>query len=236
MNTDSQTDYWIDTTKILLFSLNSLIWHQPCWGKSVPVVRQLILCTVVFWLVVSPVAWADNPTSLAVSTGPVLRPELVPSQRRLSMAETTADCPESMVRIPGGTFRIGADDQLPEERSAASVTVSSFCMDTHEVTNAQFSQFVQETGYVTVAERPLSVEQFPELSDAQRRPGSVVFQPPAAAQPVSELSWWQWVPGADWRHPEGSGSTIKGRENHPVVHIAFEDALAHIDQEMVPAR
>ncbi|MBD2655139.1 formylglycine-generating enzyme family protein [Synechocystis sp. FACHB-383] len=133
-----------------------------------------------------------------------------------------------MVEIPGGTFRMGADDnQWPEERSAATVTVSHFCLDTHEITNGQFAEFVQETGYLTVAERPLSKEQFPELTDEGRSPGSVVFQALSPGQSITELSWWHWQPGANWRHPEGPNSTIKGKDNHPVVHIAFEDAQAY---------
>lgn len=136
-------------------------------------------------------------------------------------------CPQDMVPITGGTFRIGAGELLPEERSAEDVRVSGFCIDTHEVTNAQFAQFVEATGYVTVAERPLSVEQFPDLSDDQRSPGSAVFQPIPEGQPIQELSWWHWVTRADWRHPEGPGSSIAGRENHPVVHVAYEDAQAY---------
>ncbi|BFM39258.1 formylglycine-generating enzyme family protein [Synechocystis sp. LKSZ1] len=136
-------------------------------------------------------------------------------------------CPEEMVVIPGGTFRMGADNQWIEERAAEAVTVNAFCMDSHEITNAQFAQFVQATGYVTVAERPLSVEQFPDLSEEERQPGSVVFRPVPPDQPVTELSWWHWVTGANWRHPEGPDSDLTGRENHPVVHIAYEDAQAY---------
>jgi sulfatase modifying factor 1 len=136
-------------------------------------------------------------------------------------------CPNDMVEIPGGSFRMGADNQWPEERSAEAVTVSSFCMDAKEVTNAKFAQFVKETGYLTVAERPLSKEQFPELAEEQRSPGSVVFQALPSGQPVTELSWWHWQPGADWQHPNGSDSNIEGKENHPVIHVAFEDAQAY---------
>jgi formylglycine-generating enzyme required for sulfatase activity len=136
-------------------------------------------------------------------------------------------CPDGMVEMPGGTFRIGADNQWLEERSAEAVTVSPFCLDAHEITNAQFAQFVKETGYLTVAERPLSKEQFPELTEEERSPGSVVFQALPPGQAIAELSWWHWQPGADWQHPEGLSSTIQGKENHPVVHVAFEDAQAY---------
>jgi formylglycine-generating enzyme len=138
-------------------------------------------------------------------------------------------CADGMVAIRGGTFRIGADNAWPEERSADGVIVGDFCIDAKEVTNAQFSQFVQKTGYKTVAERPLSVAQFPDLTDEERAPGSVVFQPLPAGQPIRELSWWRWVTGANWQHPEGPGSDIKGKDNYPVVHVAYEDAIAYAD-------
>lgn len=136
-------------------------------------------------------------------------------------------CPEGMVAIPQGTFQIGAQNSFPEERAAEAVTVHAFCIDRYEVTNRQFARFVAETGYVTVAERPLPARQFPHLSEEQRRPGSLVFQPVPEGQPARALSWWRWVQGANWRHPEGPGSDIKGREDHPVVHIAFEDAQTY---------
>jgi formylglycine-generating enzyme required for sulfatase activity len=85
---------------------------------------------------------------------------------------------------------------------------------------------VAATGYVTVAERPLSVDQFPELKASERAPGSLVFQPVSGNGPIEELSWWHWVPGADWRHPEGPGSDLAGRGQHPVVQVAYEDAEA----------
>ena len=136
-------------------------------------------------------------------------------------------CPDGMVGIPGGTFRMGADNQWAEERSAEAVTISPFCLDAYEITNAQFAQFVKETGYLTVAERPLSKEQFPELTEEERSPGSVVFQALPPRQAIAELSWWHWQPGANWQQPEGQNSTIQGKEKHPVVHIAFEDAQAY---------
>jgi sulfatase modifying factor 1 len=138
-------------------------------------------------------------------------------------------CPDRMVLIPGGTFAIGTNEPIyPEERAAEDVTVDSFCMDSYEVTNAEFAKFVVATGYQTVAERPLPKAQFPDLSDEQRSPGSLVFQPPEEdVKTVEFLSWWQWRTGANWQHPEGPESTIQGKENHPVVHIAYEDAIAY---------
>lgn len=135
-------------------------------------------------------------------------------------------CPSSMARIPGGRTVIGAGAQLPEEQPARTLRIRPFCLDRTEVTNDRFAAFVAATGYVTVAERPLSVEQFPELKPGERAPGSLVFQPVTGNGPIAELSWWHWVPGADWRHPEGPGSDLAGRGQHPVVQVAFEDAEA----------
>lgn len=138
-------------------------------------------------------------------------------------------CPEEMVFISGGTFRIGDDkSNFFEEKAAENVTVNNFCIDRYEVTNADFAKFFKATGYVTVAERPLSKEQFPDLPDEQLSPGSLVFQQPKEkATQVPYLSWWHWVPGANWRHPYGTDSSTEGKNNYPVVHIAYEDAVAY---------
>lgn len=138
-------------------------------------------------------------------------------------------CPESMVLIAGGTFRIGSDHpQYLEERSAPDVTVDAFCIDQYEVTNQQFAEFVAVADYLTVAERPLAQEQFPDLTQEQWQPGSLVFQPPDAGTfHVEYMSWWHWIPGASWKHPYGPDSDIAGMEKHPVVHIAYEDAEAY---------
>ena len=137
-------------------------------------------------------------------------------------------CPEGMTWIDGGTFRMGSNDFFLEERAVDDVTVDGFCMDKTEVTNAQFAKFVQATGYVTVAERPLSKEQFPDLADEMRSPGSLVFQmPQPGVTELDYLSWWHWTPGANWQHPLGPDSDIQGKENYPVVHISYEDAEAY---------
>ena len=94
----------------------------------------------------------------------------------INSSPSNPSCPENMVFIPGGTFKIGSDSHYPSERSAEDVTVDSFCINKYEITNSEYAQFVKETGYITVAERPLSKEQFPSLSDDQRKPGSLVFQ------------------------------------------------------------
>ncbi|WP_334944397.1 formylglycine-generating enzyme family protein [Nostoc sp.] len=153
-----------------------------------------------------------------------------------ALAATVNPCPQGMAMISGGTFKMGSDNSsFVEERSPRDVTVTNFCIDKYEVTNSQFGEFVKETGYVTVAERPLSEEQFPNLPDEQRLPGSLVFEmvKPGVKQ-VSFLSWWHWTPGANWQHPFGPNSAlaqpnpgIASKSNYPVVHIAYEDALAY---------
>jgi sulfatase modifying factor 1 len=146
-----------------------------------------------------------------------------------ALAANVNPCPPEMVLIPGGTFKMGADDSgFVEEQAGENVKVSSFCIDKYEVTNAQFAEFVKATKYITVAERPLSKEQFPDLPDEQRLPGSLVFQmPKPGTKQVQFLSWWHWTPGANWQHPFGKDSTITSKDNYPVVHIAYEDALAY---------
>ncbi|MBD2455832.1 formylglycine-generating enzyme family protein [Nostoc sp. FACHB-87] len=143
-----------------------------------------------------------------------------------AFATSSNSCPAEMVMIPGGTFTMGSDNSgYLEELSAQEVKVSSFCIDRYEVTNAQFAAFVKATGYVTIAERPLPKEQFPDLPDEQRLPGSLVFE---IAQPGAKyLSWWHWQTGANWQHPFGVESAITNQDNYPVVHIAYTDALAY---------
>jgi sulfatase modifying factor 1 len=135
---------------------------------------------------------------------------------------------ENMVFIPGGKFLMGSDKFYPEEKPVRKVMVNPFYMDRYEVTNAAYKKFVDETGYVTVAERPLKPEDYPDAKPELLVPGALVFQ--KAKGPVdlnSYFNWWAWVPGTNWKHPQGPGSTIKGLEEHPVVHIAYEDAEAY---------
>ena len=143
----------------------------------------------------------------------------------------SSSCPENMVLISGGTFRMGSDHtEFLEEKPVSGVRLDSFCIDTHEVTNAEFAKFGQETGYLTIAERPLSKQEFPDLSDAERKPGSLVFQPPKEGlEQIAYMGWWHWVTGANWQHPYGPESNIQGKEDHPVVHIAYFDALAYAE-------
>jgi sulfatase modifying factor 1 len=147
--------------------------------------------------------------------------------------------PVGMVWIPGGEFSMGAQDppglQDPigmqattDSRPVHRVLVDGFWMDATEVTNEAFTAFVTATGYITVAERKPRAEDFPGAKPKDLVPGSVVFSPPSHAVPLTdELVWWSYVSGANWLHPSGPESSIKGKEQRPVVHVAFEDALAY---------
>ncbi|MFD2571796.1 formylglycine-generating enzyme family protein [Spirosoma soli] len=132
-----------------------------------------------------------------------------------------------MVLIKGGSFSMGAAEFV-DARPIHAVRVNNFWMDKHEVTNAQFAQFVKATGYVTVAERPLNPADYPGVPVDKLVPGSAVFTPPA--RPVSlqnPLQWWQYVAGTNWRHPLGPRSSLVGRDNDPVVQVCYEDAVAY---------
>ena len=133
-----------------------------------------------------------------------------------------------MVWIEGGSFAMGDDDERPEERAVHEVTVGGFWIDRHEVTNAQFARFVEAMDHVTVAERGLDPKEHPGMPPELLAPGAVVFTPPDGLLNLVDVSqWWRYVPGADWRHPSGPGSSIEGKQNHPVVNIAYEDVRAY---------
>lgn len=143
-----------------------------------------------------------------------------------------------MVFIKGGTYLMGGDNALAaeDELPKHAVEVSSFWMDTHEVTNAQFRRFVEATGYVTTAERKPDWEQLkhelppdtPKPPDSLLVPSSLVFTPPDHPVDLHDYSqWWRWVKGANWKHPNGSGSDIKGKDNYPVIQVSWDDAVAY---------
>ena len=146
--------------------------------------------------------------------------------------------PEGMVFISGGEFSMGSldptemvcggDEPMHDARPLHRVYVDAFFMDATEVTNEQFAQFVNATGYVTVAERKPTREEFPDAPEENLVAGSVVFSPPPRPVPLdNHYRWWSYVPGASWRHPDGPSGDLKGREKLPVVHIAYEDAAAY---------
>ncbi len=133
-----------------------------------------------------------------------------------------------MVWVPSATFTMGSDAHYPEEAPAHRVLVDGFWIDAFAVTNARFTEFVAATGYRTVAERPLDPEQFPGAPEENLVAGSMVFTPAPGPVDLRHLSqWWTWVPGASWRRPEGPASDLGGRADHPVVHVAHEDAVAY---------
>jgi len=145
--------------------------------------------------------------------------------------------PPGMVWIPGGQFDMGGDDPaaLADEQPVHPVCVSGFWMDETEVTNAQFRKFVEATGYSTVAEKGLDRQAFmsrlrdgqPPPRDEELVPGSLVFRPPPGITVAQHNQWWQFDPNANWKKPDGVGSDIKDKEDHPVLHVSWVDALAY---------
>lgn len=133
-----------------------------------------------------------------------------------------------MVRIDGGTFRMGSDEFYPDEQPVHERTVDGYFIDRYAVTNADFARFVDATGYVTVAERPMDPADYPGVAAEDLVPGAMVFTPSAGPVDLRDWrQWWRWEPGAHWRHPEGGDSGIEDRMDHPVVQVAFEDASAY---------
>lgn len=136
----------------------------------------------------------------------------------------------TLVWIPAQTTALGSDAHYPEEAPAREVTVVGFWIQPHQVTNADFAAFVEATGYVTVAERPLNAADYPGAPAENLQPGSMVFRRTPGPVDLRHLSqWWTWTPGACWNHPRGPKSSLRNREKHPVVHVAFEDAAAYAD-------
>ena len=174
---------------------------------------------------------SSSSSSNAVTASPAFTPTIA------NTAAAPGPAPAGMVWIPGGEFSMGSTvesealcalpgvtrDALPVHR----VHVDGFWMDTTEVTNDEFARFVKATGYVTIAERTPTAAEFPGAPLSSLVAGSVVFTPTAAAVRLDDHSqWWRYQRGADWRHPDGPASTIRGREKHPVVHIGYDDAVA----------
>jgi sulfatase modifying factor 1 len=139
--------------------------------------------------------------------------------------------PDAMTWVPGGTFRMGSDlADYPEEGPPHLVNVDGFWMDATPVTVAAYAAFAADTGYVTVAQRPLDPRQYPRLPAEVLVPGSMVFHPPDGPVDLTDmLNWWRYVPGADWAHPEGPGSSVANRGDHPVVHVCWEDVTAYAE-------
>ena len=154
--------------------------------------------------------------------------EAVECEAARSAGSESGSSPAGMVWVAGGQFQMGSDHHYPEEAPAHEVSVNGFWIERCPVTNAEFARFVAETGYVTLAERPANPADYPGAIPELLVPSSVVF-----AQPVRHVdlrnpfNWWTYVAGANWRHPRGPKSSIVELDEHPVVHVAFEDAEAY---------
>lgn len=158
---------------------------------------------------------------------------LAPSPQGASMLAQAANTQPQDLRmgmrwIAGGAFTMGSDHHYPEEAPAHRVRVNGFWIDPYAVTNLDFSRFVESTGYLTVAERPANPDEYPGAVPELLLPSSVIFRkPPGRVDLRNHFEWWTYVAGADWRHPEGPESSLAGRWDHPVVHVAFADAEAY---------
>lgn len=225
------------------------------WDKAILVVAATVAVPCVAMLGTAAKPRLDNPSqdlpacclrsgrAAAILGASTVPPEAAktpanPPSAPVPAAPPAPSAPQGMLWIPGGEFSMGSTDPLarPDESPIHRVRVSGFWMDVTEVTNAQFRAFVNATGYKTVAERPVDWEELkkqvpegtPKPPDEMLLPGSLVFTPPDHPVDLRGYEqWWSWVTGANWRHPEGPGSTIDGKDNLPVVHIAHEDAVAY---------
>lgn len=147
---------------------------------------------------------------------------------RCSVTDASRTATTDLVWIPGQSAVLGSDNHYPEEAPSRLVPVSGFWIQPRAVTNTDFTRFVEVTGYRTVAERPLDPADFPGAPAQNLQPGSMVFHRTPGPVDLRHLSqWWVWTPGASWRHPVGIGSSIDKRAEHPVVHVAYEDAEAY---------
>jgi formylglycine-generating enzyme len=203
--------------------------HRWTWIGSVALV---LLAAVIAFCKINGVGQAQAakvaPPPPAPVFGPTIENHLPPP----------VSAPEGMVWIPGGDFSMGAQDPpdmnevgmqaTRDSRPIHRVYVDGFFMDRTDVTNAQFASFVKATGYITVAERTPRAEDFPGAPPENLVAGGVVFSPPDHAVLLNDhFQWWGYVKGANWHHPTGPKSSVKGRENYPVVQVAYEDAEAY---------
>jgi formylglycine-generating enzyme required for sulfatase activity len=218
---------------------------SPKAGTTPPRARRWIAVAVILIATAAGITFAMLTREHATPEGrpapvaemAVRAPAFAPTVANTS--SPPAPAPEGMAWIPGGEFSMGAADPLAQDanivgmkatedsRPIHRVRVRGFWMDKTEVTNRAFAKFVQATGYVTVAERQPTLEEFPGAPPENLVAGSVVFAPPDHEVPLNDhFQWWSWVTGANWRHPTGPDSDLKGREDYPVVHVAYEDAEA----------
>ena len=211
-------------------SVRMLPWLAA--GLTIPLVLTT-LAVVVRWNLSAHKLTANAESNHEASGQRVVFEPTAPN-----MAAAPGPAPPGTVWIPGGEFSMGASDPpqmdpvgmqaTTDSRPVHRVYVDGFYMDTSVVTNRQFARFVEATGYVTVAERTPSLADYPGARPENLVAGSVVFSPPDHAVPLdNHFQWWRYVHGADWRHPQGQVSEIRGLEDYPVVHVAYEDAAAY---------
>lgn len=190
-------------------------------------------CSVNKQLVEKPAGTAWQNTQHCMNT-----PQRFSGNNLILVSASANSSTEGMLLIPGGSFEMGGDNEqaMPDEFPKHRVRVDSFYMDATEVTNAQFKKFVEATGYITTAERKPNWEEMkaslppgtPKPPDSVMLAASLVFQQTSRAVNLTNyMQWWAWVSGANWRHPQGPGSDIMGKENYPVVHISWYDAMAY---------
>ncbi len=190
--------------------------------------RKLIFTILIASATILP-GFAQQPITVD-SSQMICHVEAVPSRataiKNANIAQPGKDTVK-MVYIKGGTFQMGSSNFV-DAKPIHEVTLSPFYMDEHEVTNNQYAAFVEATGYITVAERPLDPNDFPNVDPKVLVPGSAVFKAPNQVQGMqNHLQWWDYIPGANWRHPEGPESSIEGKGDHPVTQLAYEDAEAY---------
>ena len=216
--------------------------HRPRL-KQVGLALGLAAATIVLTLVV----WAlysnhdSKREQVVAGTNPAVRIRTSAFEATVpNRGDPPGKVPEGMTWIPGGEFSMGANDPpdmddvgmkaTTDGRPIHRVYVDGFFMDKTDVTNGEFAKFVKATGYVTVAERKPRPEDYPNAPPENLVAGSVVFSPPDHPVPLNDhFQWWSYVRGADWRHPEGPASNIKGKDAYPVVQVAYEDALAYAE-------
>lgn len=202
--------------------------RQPSAKTEPPTSRWLANCLIgaalvgVLALVAMQIPWSGPLKAKAGTESPVLNPNTPPGP-----------APDGMVWVPGGEFWMGTDDGPEDERPRHKVYVDGFWMGRTEVTNADFAKFAKATKYVTVSERMPDPKDFPGVPKEKLVPGSAVNVVPDADVSLEgpwetgHPPWWKYQPGASWKHPEGPGSSIDGKDNYPAVHIAWEDAAAY---------
>jgi formylglycine-generating enzyme len=203
------------------------------FSMKLPTIPKRVPLPWLFWGILG-ISWVllISVATIAAPDAPALNGD------EIRRGQPGRDAPPGMAWIQGGAFLMGTNEKesFPNERPAHLVQVRAFWMDVHDVTNGEFAKFVEATGYVTTAERPINWEDLkkevppgtPKPGDSALAPGSLVFTPTSGPVPLNDLSaWWRWVKGANWRHPEGPGSSIRGRENHPVVQVSWYDVVAY---------